>query len=541
MTADEHKAKINAAGGIIGDLVRKFLNKKRLAGGLHGRLESRYCRICTGFLDFCAKHGFNTPCQELYDLATEDRSRTYFSEISQLTRFIDAEAETRAVNRRTGLPLNEDLNTDEAECDAFFAAAKPPLDRAPAGFVLVMALRGLELFENTESTKSQNLRMFRLFAEYCRANHGGWCCAEAADGFAALKERQWRDKKILYWKLKLARRTATIAKEILKTGSHSRWYLKEKVPAMSGGLEEARKQIAELCRACGNKAHTAQTIDYGFRKFTELAGIRSAGELRECPPLRAAEAVTKLNSCCTTAGSRLAVAGYIRRALSLLFEAGATKHDLSRSVMIPRQVRNKVIGYLSGEDGARLVSWLEEGNESLRNRAVILLALRLGLRSSDIRALRFEDIDWKKEKISIVQRKTGEPLTLPLLPEVGNAVWDYITKERPRVSCPCVFIRAQAPYSPLTDCYGFISCILKKLKITPVNRGTLGPHVLRHTLIKDLLHQEIPHQHITDVLGHRSRDSDRSYYAIAEEKLRECALDLSLIGMPVWMKGADHE
>lgn len=540
MTTDECKAEIAAAGGIIGDVIRRFLDL-RLKPGIRDYLEKRFRRGCVKFLEICREHGFTAPCQELYDLALADREHATFYSILKLVRFMDAETHTHAVDPLTGLPFNDSFNQSETECDAFFASVKTPLERAQIGFVITKAMRGLDLFGCTDSTKGQNLRMFRLFAEYCRANCGGWCSAEAAAGFIRHTEQLHSGKAPDYWKIRLARRAAMIASEILRTGSFSRWSLNEMIHAMPGGLDTARKWISECCRIEGKSLHTLQSIDYGFRKFTELACISSAEELKETDAEKTAAAVARIGSVCTTAGSALSVARYMRTALRLLFKGGFTRKDLSCSVMLPRQNRDSVIGYLSDEDEARLVSWLEEGNESLRNRAVILLALRLGLRSSDIRALRFEDIDWKKEKISIVQRKTGEPLTLPLLPEVGNAVWDYITKERPRVSCPCVFIRAQAPYSPLTDCYGFISCILKKLKITPVNRGTLGPHVLRHTLIKDLLHQEIPHQHITDVLGHRSRDSDRSYYAIAEEKLRECALDLSLIGMPVWMKGADHE
>ncbi len=65
--------------------------------------------------------------------------------------------------------------------------------------------------------------------------------------------------------------------------------------------------------------------------------------------------------------------------------------------------------------------------------------------------------------------------------------------------------------------------------------------MLRHTLIKNLLHKETPHQHITDVLGHRSHNSDRSYYAISEKKLKECALDLSVIGVPIWMEEVRDE
>ena len=60
-----------------------------------------------------------------------------------------------------------------------------------------------------------------------------------------------------------------------------------------------------------------------------------------------------------------------------------------------------------------------------------MLALRMGLRSIDICNLRLSDICWTSRTISIVQRKTGVPLTLPFPVEVGNLLARYITEARP--------------------------------------------------------------------------------------------------------------
>ena len=67
-------------------------------------------------------------------------------------------------------------------------------------------------------------------------------------------------------------------------------------------------------------------------------------------------------------------------------------------------------------------------NEYIKKRdyAVILLASRLGLRSSDIRMLEFKNIDWDLNEIRIMQHKTKRSLSLPLLSDVGDAIIDYI-------------------------------------------------------------------------------------------------------------------
>ena len=71
-------------------------------------------------------------------------------------------------------------------------------------------------------------------------------------------------------------------------------------------------------------------------------------------------------------------------------------------------------------------------------------------------------------------------------------------------------------------------------EITSINKIVYGPHLLRHTFVKNLLDAENPHQVITDSLGHISSKSDRYYISLEEEKLRECALGLDLIGTPLW-------
>ena len=178
---------------------------------------------------------------------------------------------------------------------------------------------------------------------------------------------------------------------------------------------------------------------------------------------------------------------------------------------------------LTKEETARVVEELDK--VPLRDKAIILLALDLGLRDSDIRELTFENIDWQNDRIRIVQKKTGVPLELPLLDEVGNAIFDYITKERPQEAvCRQIFVRRQAPYSKLGSVYSIVSKVLKRLGLCEDKQK--GPHVLRRTMVGRLLHAEVPHQVITDVLGHVSKDTDKEYYSMETERLRLCSLPL---------------
>lgn len=69
----------------------------------------------------------------------------------------------------------------------------------------------------------------------------------------------------------------------------------------------------------------------------------------------------------------------------------------------------------------------------------MIIAIYTGLRRSDIANLRLNNIDWEGDRIKIVQGKTGNPVALPLRPVVGNAIYDYITKERPQSDSPYIF------------------------------------------------------------------------------------------------------
>lgn len=77
---------------------------------------------------------------------------------------------------------------------------------------------------------------------------------------------------------------------------------------------------------------------------------------------------------------------------------------------------------------------------------MMLIGARLGLRIGDIINLKFNDIDWDKKEISIVQRKTKEPLNLPLPNDVGWAIIDYLKNERPITDCENIFVVHNAPY-----------------------------------------------------------------------------------------------
>lgn len=238
--------------------------------------------------------------------------------------------------------------------------------------------------------------------------------------------------------------------------------------------------------------------------------------------------------------SRGTVFPIVRHILSYLHAAGFMAKDYSGMVLTPAYQNMHLRPYITSSDERRLFQAIEDA--PLRDKAMMRLALRLGMRDIDICSLRFSQIDWKNDQIILEQEKTGVTLYLPILEDVGNAIMDYILYERPKAAkeCPYVFVRSQAPFKKLGSMYMVCSRLFGQADVKTINRESRGTHVCRHTLTHKLLLKKVPHQVITDTLGHVSKESDKPYLSMEEQMLRECPLGLSLIGQKYWEEGESH-
>lgn len=165
-----------------------------------------------------------------------------------------------------------------------------------------------------------------------------------------------------------------------------------------------------------------------------------------------------------------------------------------------------------------------------RNYAMLLLASRLGLRASDIAHLQFVNLDWEKNEIRLTQYKTGNPISLPLLSDVGNAIIDYLRYGRFKSESQQVFISSRAPYIPANKSMvcSAIQGIISKSKIRTDNRHH-GPHSLRHSLASCLLKSEVPITVISEALGHTKTDTTMIYLRIDIGSLTKCSLPVPCI------------
>ncbi|MGL6200842.1 MAG: tyrosine-type recombinase/integrase [Lachnospiraceae bacterium] len=220
--------------------------------------------------------------------------------------------------------------------------------------------------------------------------------------------------------------------------------------------------------------------------------------------------------------------------------AAVLKSDLDKYTSDARRIlaylprirpKRKNIPYLQPEETEHLHEALGSDSVStlrLRNKAIGTLLFFTGLRACDIAGLTLDDIDWGRDEIRIVQSKTEVPLILPLSAMIGNALFDYITLERPESNDPHVFLGVSRPHDPITA--GAIWLISSKVydaaSIRMSKGERRGSHLFRYNAATTFIENGIPRPVASATLGHEDPAS-LDYYTFADIKhLRECALSI---------------
>ena len=218
--------------------------------------------------------------------------------------------------------------------------------------------------------------------------------------------------------------------------------------------------------------------------------------------------------------------------LKYLYDSQILPVDYSRIMPKTKYVRQpKLPSYYSPEEVERLINCIDRSNPNgKRDYAMVLLVARIGLRCSDIANLKFTNILWERKLISINQQKTKGSIELPLFPEIGNAIIDYLKHGRPQSSLSYIFLRHITPYYNVCNnlLYGIIQKYMNLSGIKYDERRH-GPHALRHSLAMNLLKKEVTLPVISSVLGHTRSESTMFYLRVDINSLRKCALEVPAI------------
>jgi integrase len=212
-----------------------------------------------------------------------------------------------------------------------------------------------------------------------------------------------------------------------------------------------------------------------------------------------------------------------------------TCHRILAFLPALRETR-KNIQYLTSEEIQKVKDTLADGENplTLGDKAIGMLALYTGLRGCDIAGMTLDSIDWDRDLIYITQQKTEFPLELPLTAVVGNAIYDYLTSERPHTESRYLFVSQNKPYDRLKSrSIGNVAVrIMKAAGIRQTKGDRKGFHIFRHHLATALLGNGVPQPVISKTLGHTSPDSLEAYLSADFPHLKECSISIERFPVP---------
>jgi integrase len=221
----------------------------------------------------------------------------------------------------------------------------------------------------------------------------------------------------------------------------------------------------------------------------------------------------------------------IKELYRYLFDNGILSKDYSTLILKEPKAHlgTKLPSTYSVDEIKRMINAIDRSSaKGKRDYLVMLLAAEYGWRASDITSFRLDQIDWEKNRISMVQNKTGVPVEFPLLASVGNAIIDYLKHGRPEGGCDVIVVnhenthKGQKLESPTI--HSIVSRAMSKANIANWKDKKHGPHSLRHSLATNMLKQNVAIPIISTILGHQSTEATKTYIGVDLHKLRLCSI-----------------
>jgi len=265
-----------------------------------------------------------------------------------------------------------------------------------------------------------------------------------------------------------------------------------------------------------------KTIDrYGRMVMRLLPALGNKPRSYDAHLIRAViVAETKRASIAYVKTMAMALRGYVR----FLGARGLCRPGLDQAVPVLPQWRLSTLPrYIGASDVERLIATCDPTTPvGVRDRAILLLLARLGLRAGDILQLRLIDIDWQEATLS-VRGKGRRETRLPLPQDAGNALLNYLSEARPRVDSTQVFFMSNAPLRPLTRSSVVSSIVRGALRKAGIEAPSTGANLLRHSAATAMLRGGATLDMVGAVLRHRSPDMTAHYAKIDVMMLQQIA------------------
>ena len=213
----------------------------------------------------------------------------------------------------------------------------------------------------------------------------------------------------------------------------------------------------------------------------------------------------------------------IRQFLRFLAEEGVTENDLSTFVPKGRREQHAPSTY-SIEEIQLIESAVDRSTyQGKRDYVILLMVDRLAIRAGDIAGMKLKNLDFTTELISFMQEKTNNEVTLPMIPELKEALDIYLGEANTEDGY--LFHSLHAPFYKLkgNTIYGIVNRYFRIMEIDTFGKKH-GPHSLRASVSTSMINNDVPYETVKEVLGHTSPNAIRHYAKNDIEKLRRCAI-----------------
>jgi len=224
-----------------------------------------------------------------------------------------------------------------------------------------------------------------------------------------------------------------------------------------------------------------------------------------------------------TPGAAQNVVNQLRTLLRFWYQTGILDHDLHSAIPpVASWHGTRLLPIVSPETVEVLYRSCDRTTTiGQRDYAIVLLLARLGLRAIEVSRLALDDLDWRAGTL-VVRGKGGYTDSLPLPPDVGAAMADYLRNGRPQIALRALFLTVYAPVRGMT------SAAVSEVVRQACRRSQLAPmgsHRLRHAFATTLLQQGAALPMIAQALRHRDLASTSVYAKVDRAALRTVAQD----------------
>jgi len=499
-----------------------------------------YALKCRDFLAFLVEKGLDSPAEmsieQIYEYwhdcktSSDSQKRRYVSAIVNLLTYCAERGDiphcySRVLLRDGVMTLMHSLKI-EAVGNVFQPSKK--IEPLAEEFLL-----SLDEQKYDASSKKYYWRDFINYFLFIEVNHFEY----SPESVKLWLENSSRNLSQPLWKQR--RHTLTLFAKYLSTGSTNKEYRYSWQPLQIDTLPDwSRSIVLDFIAERQREGLSMKTLtncrlaSCRFFKFLDSKGIFNSHEIT-------AELVREFHKTDkhSTPEGKNAYGVKVRQLLSYMAEQKLVPQNLFLSISTQCAPCQNIVTVMNGDMVSAIYQYRENATTplELRNTAIVLLGLRMGVRASDIVNLKINDFNWRNYTVSFVQQKTGKAITLHIPIDAGNSVYRYIMEGRPQSSAPgagYVFIKHRAPFNRIKSavpCRKALKSILSAhgLELPPGQ----GFHITRKTFATRLLISKNSIDDISNALGHTQMETAEVYLARDEDGMHLCPLPFESVGV----------